>query len=198
MTETHNEKIGDELTDAESIKRVLASDETAFYDIFEKHKKLVALTAARYFRQADQIEEIIQITFSKAFFELKEFRGQYDFSLASWLVKIARNACLDALKKQKTSPEHLTLNLSDEENRQLLSILRDKKGNSENILIEKDLAQKILAYLHPLDRTLLQMLYGEELSVSEISQITGWSKANIKVRAFRARRALKKVLHKLL
>lgn len=200
MTESHDDALSDctEKADAIIIKKVLAGDETAFHDIFEKYKRLVAAAAGRYFRQADQIEEIVQITFSKAFFDLKKFRGKYDLSLASWLVKIATNACLDILKKHKTKPESLVLELSAEENEHLLSILTDENRNFENILIEKDFAEKILAHLHPLDRALLQMLHSEEMSVSEISKITGWSKPNIKVRACRARRALRKVLHKLL
>lgn len=94
---------------------VLAGDESAFEEIFEKHKRIVAIVAARYFRQPPQIEEIIQIAFAKAYFELKNFRGKNDFSLASWLAKITANACLDAIKKSKRKPENLLSEFSEDE-----------------------------------------------------------------------------------
>src|SRR6476660_9570148 len=71
-----------ERTDLQLVEMVLAGDETAFEDIFERHKRLVARTAARYFRRPEEVEEIIQIAFAKVYFELKNFRGIHELSLA--------------------------------------------------------------------------------------------------------------------
>ncbi|MGI8556046.1 MAG: RNA polymerase sigma factor [Pyrinomonadaceae bacterium] len=183
--------------DCRLIKLVLAGDETAFEEMFEKYKRLVAAIAARYFSRPEQIEEVIQISFARVYFELENFRGEHDFSLVSWLGKITTNICLDILKKQQRKPENLLCELSETEKETLLADLKSD-GKTEENLIERDLAEKLLAHLPTADRALLQMLYAEEMSVKQISEITGWSISKIKVRAFRARKSLRKVLRKFL
>ncbi len=187
-----------EKTDAQLVELVLTGDETAFENLFDRYKRLVASIAGRYFRRPEQIEEIIQISFSQAFFQLRYFRGMQDFSFPSWLGKITTNACLDELRKQKRKPENLLCDISEPETEILL---RDATGNRksvENIMVERDLAEKLLSRLSAEDRAILQMLDAEEMSVGEIANITGWSKSKIKIRAFRARNALRKILKKFL
>jgi RNA polymerase sigma-70 factor (ECF subfamily) len=55
-----------------------------------------------------------------------------------------------------------------------------------------DLAHRLLDSLRAEDRTVLVLRDSEELSVSEIAEIMGWSEAKVKIRAFRARQALRK------
>lgn len=196
-TENVQSEICVKQTDMQLVSLVLTGNEAAFEEIFERHKRLVAIFAARYFRQPQQIEEIIQITFTKAYFELKSFRGKNDFSLPGWLGKIASNVCLDAIKKNKRKPENFLSEFSENEGENLFALLKNN-GNIENDLVGRDLAEKLLAKLPPSDRALLQMLFVEEMSVAEVAEITGHSKANIKIRTFRARRALRKILEKFL
>src|ERR1041384_2044444 len=92
-------------SDARLVELVLAGDEAAFEQLFERYKRLVGATAARYFGQPEQIEEVIQITFAKVFFELKNFRGRHDFSLPSWLGRITANTCLNILRTKKCRAE---------------------------------------------------------------------------------------------
>lgn len=185
------EKLSAEISDYHLVKLVLAGDSTAFEKIFERYKRFVASIAARYFQQPEQIEEMIQISFTKIFFELKNFRGDHDFSMASWIGRITTNTCLDALRTQKRKSENQISDL-DLENEKLLN------KNSETEAIEKDLAEKLLARISQEDRAILQMIHVEEMSVGEVSEITGWSKSKIKIRAFRARLALRKIIHKFL
>ena len=187
-----------EKTDAQLVALVLAGDETAFENLFERYKRLVASVAARYFRQSDQIDEIIQISFAQVYFQLKYFRGAQDFSFASWVSKIATNACIDVLRAQKRKPENLLCELSDPATEILLRDALNNGKTEENLLVERDLAEKLLSNLKPEDRAILQMLDAEEMSVSEVAEITGWSGSKIKIRAFRARRALRKILKKFL
>lgn len=196
--ESANETVCAETSDKQLIEWILTGNESAFEQMFERYKKLVAVIASRYFQNSEQIEEIIQISFAKAYFELKDFRGNHNFSLPSWLGKITTNACLDILRKQKRRPENLLCELSETESEILLTDLKDKNQNTEKSLVERDLAEKLLSHLATEDRAILQMMEAEEMSVSEIAEVTGWSKSKIKVRAFRARHTLRKVLRKLL
>jgi RNA polymerase sigma-70 factor, ECF subfamily len=185
-------------SDNRLVELILAGDETAFEQLFERYKRLVAAIGGRYFQQPEQVEEIIQITFTKVFFELENFRGRHDFSLASWLSKIATNTCLNTLRTKKCKPESQLSDLSDVNINTLFAGV-DKNGkDTEKHLADRDLAEKLLSHLAAEDRALLQMLYVEEKSIGEVSGITGWSVSNVKVRSYRARNALRKLLRKFL
>src|SRR5688572_29039661 len=180
-------------TDRQLVELVLAGDGSAFEQIFERHKRMVAVVAGRYFRRPEQIEEIIQISFSKAFTELARFRGDHDLSLASWLARIAVNSSLDTLRTQKRKPEDLCCELTENESR---SLAVHDAPTVESELLDRDLAEKLLAHVGDEDRALLQMLYAEDMSVAEIAEITGWSQSKVKIRAWRARHALRRVVRK--
>jgi RNA polymerase sigma-70 factor (ECF subfamily) len=62
--------------------------------------------------------------------------------------------------------------------------------------VARELLEQMLARLSPDDRLLVTLLHLEERSVEEIHQLTGWSRTTIKVRAFRARSKMKKMLSK--
>ena len=183
-------------TDSQLIELILTGDEYAFEQIFDRHKRTVARTAARYFQRPEQIEEIIQIAFAKAFVELPKFRGEHEMSLPSWLGRIAANACLDMLRSQKRKPEDLQCELTTGETETILDLTAATGLSSEESLISRDLSQKLLAHLPEDDRALLQMLYVEDMSVAEIGDLLGWSGSKVKIRAWRARHSLRKVLKK--
>ena len=187
-----------ESTDAQLVELVLAGDSTAFEQIFDRHKRMVAMVTARYFRRPEEIEEIIQISFAKAFVELERFRGQYDRSLMSWLSKITANACLDTLRTQKRRPERLDCELADHERAALLELTSVTLEPTEKSLLDRDLIDKVLSRMENSDRILLQMMYADEMSVADIADVLGCSKSNVKIRAWRARASMRKILKKIL
>jgi len=187
-----------EKTDKQLVELVLAGEDTAFEQIFDRHKRLVATIASRYFQRPEQIEEIIQISFTKIYLELKNFRGTHDFSLNSWLGRVTTNVCLDALRSRKRKPENLICELSANETEILFADAAVDNKTAENRLVERDLAEKLLSKLSPEDRAILQMLYEEEMTIGEVAEVTGWSSSKIKMRAYRARSVLRKILRNLM
>lgn len=185
-----------EETDSRLIKLVLAGDKVGFEELVDRYKLFAATIAGRYFYRPEQVEEVVQITFTKVYFELKNFRFQPDFSFAGWLGRITTNVCLDTLRSRKSKPEELISELSTEEIENFLINVPNTEKTAENLLVERDLADKLLSSLAPEDQAILQMLYEEEMSVEEIAGITGWSGSKIKIRAFRARKALRKILRR--
>ena len=185
-----------ERSDLQLVELVLAGDDAAFEDIFERHKRLVTRTAARYFRRPEEVEEIVQIAFAKVYFELKNFRGVHELSLAGWLAKITANACLDRLRSQKRRPEDLACDLPDADDMDRLKA-KLSTNSGEQAHIDRDLAAKLLARLPSEDRILLEMLYLDDLSTAEAAEALGWSTSKIKVRAWRARKALQRILKRL-
>ena len=187
-----------ERSDALLIELILAGDESAFEKLFDRYKRFVARVAGHYFHRPEQIDEVIQVCFTKAYFEFKNFRGAHDFSLASWLGKITANTCLDVLRNQRLKPENFISELSDSERNDLLASQPYKHHNAEDGIVTRDLAEKLLSRLQPEDRSVMLMLYLEGMSVAETADIMGWSLSKTKVRAWRARNTLRSILKKIL
>jgi RNA polymerase sigma-70 factor (ECF subfamily) len=186
-----------ELPDAELAARARDGDETAFAELFVRHRRRVALIASRFFRERHQIEEVVQESFAKAFFALGEFTNRRDASFAAWLARISFNACYDELRRQKRRPEGALSDLTEEEAVSLRGRL-GSETDAESAAVSRDLAAKLLARLSPEDRLVLVMLDVEGLSVAEIANLQGWTVSKVKVRAHRARAHLRRVLERFL
>jgi RNA polymerase sigma-70 factor (ECF subfamily) len=184
-------------TDNQLVECVLAGDQYAFEQLFDRHKRMVAGLASRYFRRHEEIEELVQTSFAKAYTELDKFKGNFDKSFGSWLGRITINTCFDALRMKRRRPETLDCELSDEESVSLMDSISDNSGHTDDLQM-RDLADKLLSKLAPPDRALLEMLYTDEMSVAQIADVMGTSQSNVKVRAWRARRQLRKIVGKLM
>ena len=189
-----------EPSDVELVRSVRAGDESAFEELFLRHRRRVSLIASRFFRQREQIEEVVQESFTKAYFALDDFSNQQESSFAAWLARIAFNSCYDELRRLKRRPESLLSNVSDEEAAWLKEQVRDVGAGHdiEVATIARDLAGKLLARLSAEDRMVLVMMDVEGLSVAEIAKSINWSTSKVKVRAHRARVSLRRVLQKFL
>lgn len=185
-----------ERTDRQLVDLIIAGDEAAFECVFERHKRRVAALAGRFFRDRSDVEEMIQTSFTRAFVDLGSFRGDHDHSFTSWLNRIAVNTCLNALRTRKARIEDLLTVIPDHEMEAFAVDLREK--SAEELVVQRDLLEKLLASLSADDRVLLQMLHAHEMSIAEAAEAFGWSRAKVKVRAFRARRSLGRVLKRFL
>jgi RNA polymerase sigma-70 factor (ECF subfamily) len=193
------EAVIEEPSDLELVKEARSGDEAAFEELFNRHKRRVSLIAGRFFRQREQIEEVLQESFTKAYFALSSFSNTQESSFASWLARIAFNACYDELRRMKRRPESNLTDVSDEESAWLKEHLFAATGSDiEAVAISRDLATKLLARLSPEDRLVLVMLDAEGMSVSEIAESMKWSVPKVKVRAHRARASLRKALKRFL
>jgi RNA polymerase sigma-70 factor (ECF subfamily) len=184
--------------DARLVSRVVAGDADAFEELFNRHRRRVSLIAGRFFRQREQIEEVVQESFMKAYFALPDFANGQDNSFASWIARIAFNVCYDELRRLKRRPESAGGDISEEEEAWLKAQLRATGvgDDVEAATIARDLADKLLARLSPEDRLLLVMLDVEGMSVAEIGKSNEWSISKVKVRAHRARAHLRRVLER--
>lgn len=187
------------LTDAQLIAAIRAGDETAFRELFERYRRLVARLASRYFVQREQIEEIVQVTFTEVWRSLESYETRGERSFPAWLSRIAINSCYDELRRIGRRKEDFFSQLSDEELGQLKAYWHTEGGgqNAERAAISRDLAHKLLARLEPEDQLILTLLKVEEWSVAEIATLTGWSSAKVKMRVYRARAIFERVRRRL-
>jgi len=185
-----------ELTDESLAALACAGDMKAFEEIFERHRRRIARIVGRFFNRQERIEEIVQDVFAKLYFALSSYTKERGKSFASWLSSIAINACYDELRRARRRPESTMSDVTENEALWLSTRLRDDDTHrdAESEVIARDLANKLLARLSPEDRMVLTLLDGEGQSVNDIAEMTGWSVSKVKVRAHRARHALRRVL----
>ncbi len=156
--------------------------------------------ASRFFHQRSLVEEAAQEVFLKAFTGLDSYEGRG--SLEGWLTRITTNTCLNLLRSSKRRPELTVSDLTEDESSWLDNQLADAAGerfrSRERNLIAADLASRVLQTLSPEDQLVLTLIDGEEASVKEVAEVTGWSESKVKVQAFRARRRMRENIEKLL
>lgn len=185
--------------DLDLARQAQAGDESAFAEIMRRYSPRVFSVASRFFRQRSLVEEAAQEVFLKAYTQLGSFEGRGSFE--GWLTRIATNTCLNMLRSSKRRPEFSVSDLTGDEQawleRQSASD-GPEQVSVENSLVAADLADRLLAVLPPEDQQALLLIDGEEASIKEVAEATGWSESKVKVRAFRARRKLREAMEKLL
>jgi RNA polymerase sigma-70 factor (ECF subfamily) len=137
-------------------------------------------------------EDLAQEIYLKMFNRLAQYHGRDGVPFGHWLSRLAVTTCLDALRAEKRRPEWRWADLQDAEREWLEYFVgetpdtppSDGQGARETV-------EKLLTLLTVEDRLVITLLDLEERSIAEISQLTGWGKSMVKIRAFRARRKLR-------
>lgn len=188
-----------EMSDDYLIELTLQGNESAFEGLVRRHNRRVYSIARHFFRTPETVEDIVQETFAKAFFSLSTYRRGAAFD--QWLAKIATNNCYDELRRRRKRSESLLTDLSTDEeswlDNKLAQSAFDMHFNEYERGIAAEISGKLLSKLAPEDRLVLTLLHAEDNSIREISSITGWSEAKVKIRAFRARHAMRRALARL-
>ncbi len=174
-------------TDQQLIDLSLNGNMNAFAKLVEKYKHMVYTVAFRMVKRREEAEEVAQDTFLNAYNNLSKFKKRSKFS--TWLYRIVYNKSLDYLKSNKNRS---TLELDAIEK----YVGPTDESFFENIDREerKEIIKGALNKLSSKDNALVVFFYFEELSLREISKITGLKENAIKVRLFRCRQQLAAIL----
>jgi RNA polymerase sigma-70 factor (ECF subfamily) len=184
-----------ERTEAELIASVLKGDAASFEPLIEKYSPRVFATARRYARRESEVEDIVQEVWLKAYQKLKSFRGEAPFE--HWLMRLAVRTCYDFLRSHQRNREAAFSDLSEPEDDWLDRFIQEPGAVREDSDAARQLVQRVLQQLTPPARLVITLLEIEDRSVKEISRLTGWSVPLVKVRAFRARAEMRKILAKI-
>jgi RNA polymerase sigma-70 factor (ECF subfamily) len=176
---------------AACVQRVRERDQDAAQALFRHLYPLVARLVRSHLPRRTSQEDLVQTIFMKVFANLDRFSGAVP--LEHWVSRIAINTCLNQLAAEKARPELRWADLSEEQTEALEAVTAgpEELDPLQN-LAAREIVEKLLAQLAPADRLVLTLLHLEGRSVDEVRQITGWNVPVIKVRAFRARRKLRK------
>jgi RNA polymerase sigma-70 factor (ECF subfamily) len=137
----------------------------------------------------------VQEVFIKAFQKLDGFRGQAPFE--HWLMRLAVRTCYDFLRSHQRNRETAFTELTKPETDWLDRFAVQPDNASEEADAARELVNKVLSRLSPPSRLVITLLEIEEKSVKEIARITGWSAPLVKVRAFRARAQMRRILARM-
>jgi RNA polymerase sigma-70 factor (ECF subfamily) len=184
-----------EQSDAEVITAVLRGETQRFEELIRRYSPRVFATARRYARRESEVEDIAQEVWIKAFQKLAGFRGEAPFE--HWLMRLTVRICYDFLRGHQRNRESTFTDLTTPENEWLDNFVTAPEQVDHESSAARQLVQRALEMLSPAARLVLTLLEIEDRSVKEISHLTGWSIALVKVRAFRARAEMKKCLRRI-
>jgi RNA polymerase sigma-70 factor, ECF subfamily len=186
--------------DEELIAEVLGGEKASFTELAARHRPRVERLCRRFFSDEEMARDIAQESFIRAYTALATYRAEMPFG--GWLRAIVVNLCYDELRRRRRRPEELVGDFSAPEVQWMqttnVASPEDLVGEAEERREAYDLAHRLLDTLKPEDRMVMVLKESEDLSVSEIAETLGWSEAKVKIRAFRARQALRKQAERML
>jgi RNA polymerase sigma factor (sigma-70 family) len=185
------------LDDRAWVARVRGGDETAARDLVQRLYPTIIKSVRRHLPRRTSEEDLVQAVYAKVFCKLGQYSGLVP--LEHWVARVTINTCLSQVHHETVRPELRMSDLTEEEEavvQHLAASDEDLPWNSRSS--SRDLLSKLLDQLKPDEKLVITLLHLEERSTKEISHLTGWSISRVKVKAFRARRKLRKLWHRML
>ncbi|MDE2484539.1 MAG: sigma-70 family RNA polymerase sigma factor [candidate division NC10 bacterium] len=182
--------------DAHLIRQAQEGDQEAFEALLRLHDQHVCAIIGSFLRRKQDVEDVAQDVFLKAYLALRRFRPGAPF--APWLRRITVNTCYDHLRRIRRHPEVTFTDLGEPE-RDFMHIIAEKGYPSiADQVTARDLAERILAGLAPKERLVITLREVHGLEIAEIADALGCTQAAAKVRLWRARRAMQAGLQRLI
>lgn len=207
FTDEFIEKKGDTAeNDEECFFRYQKGEDPAFFILYERYKSSVYAYCAKVLLSAGLPEELVEDTFQEVFLRVSQYRHTFiSGEFRAWIFTVTRNTCLSSKKRglknnlssgSMIDPDHVT----DEE---ALSGQTNVKRSDDplELLTQKEQTNLLLAAIAELPETYREALMLSEyegLTYEEIGKLTGTSLSTIRIRVFRAKKRLRKVLSPVL
>jgi len=191
-------KIKGEATDQQLVVRVQEGDKRAFDLLVLKYQHKVHAIVSRFVRDTDEVADVVQEAFIKAYRALPKFRGESQFY--TWLYRIAVNTAKNYLVSRSRRPPGSDVDIDDAEYYSGSEYLKDL-GTPENQLFRDELESVIVKSIAELPedlRTAVTLREYEGLSYEEIAEIMECPVGTVRSRIFRARETIDTVVGKLI
>lgn len=186
-----SKRAGTALVAAAMVAAAIDGDGDAFGKLIELHQREIAAQMRRFSRDQNVIEELVHDVFVEAYLSLRTYRNTSP--LLHWLRKIAVRVGYRYWKGRSRKVAQ-TVPLS--EIQEHLELLAD--GQIEGHKDASETLGDLLDLLPPPDRLVLTLIYWDDCSVAEAAELAGWSRAKVKVQAFRARKRLSSLIEESL
>jgi RNA polymerase sigma-70 factor (ECF subfamily) len=185
----------DQMSDADIIRRVLDGDVDFFEHLLTRHRSRVFGIVSRHV-PPEEVEEVAHDVFIRAFKSLAGYRHESNFQ--NWLSSIAVRTCHDFWRSRYRSREVAISGLSQPHQKWLEHVIAEESSTSFTEEINRKEAAEILRWalcqLPEKDKMVLELIYFQENSIKEAAKLLGWTQTAVKVRSFRSRQKLQKIL----
>ena len=171
------------------------TDARAFSKLLSKYRDPIYFKLLEMLNDKELAQELTIESFGKAFNNLSTYSSTYAFS--TWLFSIAKNHCIDFLRKKKNRTVSIDDLIDQEDGNSLYIDIKDQKPAPDDYLIKKQRIQflrNLVAQLDPKDRLLGRLRYFKELSYDEIAQELNLPLGTVKAQLHRSREYLFKLL----
>jgi RNA polymerase sigma-70 factor, ECF subfamily len=182
---------GHDAQENEWIRRAQEADHDAFGLLVQRYQRRVFSLVSHLVRHHDEVEDLAQEIFVKAFRAIRSYNFQASFG--AWISRIAVNHCYDYLRRLRSSRLSYYWQLSDEGRRGLETGIEPRERGVPSIEEQtalKEIVERLLDRAPAEDRTVLVLKDIEELSVEEIAGLMHWTPSKVKVRLHRARKRM--------
>lgn len=179
-------------TDRQLVERVKRGDKRAFDMLVLKYQHKIVGLISRYLRDQDEILDVTQEAFIKAYRALPRFRG--DSAFYTWLYRIAINTAKNHLVSKSRRPPDTDIDIDEGEFQNNSAVLRDIE-NPENSLATDQLEAVVFKAIDDLPEELkvaVTLREFEGLSYEEIAEVMECPVGTVRSRIFRAREAIEK------
>jgi RNA polymerase sigma-70 factor (ECF subfamily) len=184
-------KVETEIPETEWVARAQRGDEEAFVHLATVYRPRIWSTASRFARSRPELEDLTQDLFLKMWRGISSYRSDAPFE--NWVMTVTVRGCYDFLRSNRKRRNSETL--VDPQDRR-----DDPDPADERTRFRREAWETVgllLDRLDARDRTIITLLDLEERGVRETAALTGWSEANVKVRAHRARKKMRELFHEL-
>ena len=181
-----------EVTDKQLVARVKKGDSRAFDMLVMKYQHRIMGLIGRYVHDADEVQDVAQEAFIKAYRALPRFRG--DSAFYTWMYRIAINTAKNHLVSRSRRPPGTDVELEDAEYYEGGGALRELE-NPENALFGDELKGVVESAIGNLPddlRTAVTLREFDGLSYEDIADIMDCPVGTVRSRIFRAREAIDK------
>lgn len=177
--------------DRDLVARCLADDPAALTALVERYQRDIFGVCLRLTRDSDAALEVANTVFYKAYLNLRSFDASR--SLRPWLLRIATNEALNALRGQRRDREHT---VQGEQGAQLAELLPSREDPAATVLAAERRAavRAAVATLPEHYRLLITLRFFHDLSYAEIAEQVGLPVNTVGVQLMRARNLLRRAL----
>lgn len=182
--------IGPDLTDQQLVARVQKGDKKAFDLLVLKYQHKIMSLISRYLRNSDEVQDVAQEAFIKAYRALPNFRG--DSAFYTWMYRIAINTAKNYLVARQRRPPTVDVDIDDAEHFEGDFDLKDIE-NPENILFGSELKEVVERAIQALPdelRTAVSLREFDGLSYEDIAIAMDCPVGTVRSRIFRARESI--------
>jgi RNA polymerase sigma-70 factor (ECF subfamily) len=194
ITTKEQRRLDSRAEDSRLIEEALKGNDRAYKRLMAKYHDAIHNFISRMVHDREQVDDLTQEAFIKAFSSLRNFNEEFAFS--TWLYKIATNNCIDHIRKKKLQMYSIDKPIESRDS-DFTFELPDDSSEADQGLITDQRAAMLRAAIRELPekyRRVIHLRHVEEKSYEEIADLLDLPIGTVKAHIFRARELLYKQL----